>query len=175
MKEALLGQTRLELTPEIGQETPSVRTPLRDLVAVELLMGRAPSLPTVLPEGADLLEIAAVSYPDLPPWISQPLYVELCYGTQPGASDLCLREYRLLLRQGGQITGVQVAGDAVAEFEPVDVGGVSGTLLTWSGRGDRAGVEGHTVLWERDGLLLELESDSLSVEELLAVAGSVRQ
>jgi hypothetical protein len=175
MKEALLGQTRLELTPQIGQETPSVRTPLRDLVAVELIMGRAPSLPTVLPEGATLIEITAVSYPDLPPWISQPLYVELCYGTRQGAPDLCLRQYRLLLREGGQISGVQVAGDAVVDFEAVDVGGVSGTLLTWSGKGDRAGAEVHTVLWERDGLLLELESDSLSVEELLAVASSVRQ
>jgi hypothetical protein len=32
----------------------------------------------------------------------------------------------------------------------------------------------HTLVWERDGLLLELKTDRLSEQELLEVARSVR-
>ena len=171
MVHALLGQTRVELTPTIVGETRSVREPLRDLVAAELLIGRAPSLPRTLPDGYVLQEIAAVSYPDLPSWISQPFFIELCYGIEDGPSGLCLRQYRLLFRQVGGISGVQVAGDAVVEFEQVEIAGATGSLLTLS---RDTPVETYTVLWERDGLLLELKSDSLSKEELLQVARSVR-
>jgi len=78
MARSLLGQTRVELTPKVGSETRSVREPLRDLVAAELLIGRALSVPKSLPQGYVLQEITAVSFPDLPAWISQPLFVELC-------------------------------------------------------------------------------------------------
>jgi hypothetical protein len=168
---AILGQTRVELTPAIESESRSVREPLRDLLSAELKMGRAPALPKTLPQGFELQEIAAVSYPDLPEWISQPLFLELCYGPSSAEPELYLREYRLLFKQVGGISGVQVAEDAVRTLEQVDVAGVVGTLLTMEG--DRIRVK-YGLLWERDGLLLELESDRLSKEELLRIARSVR-
>jgi hypothetical protein len=171
MVRALLGQTRVELTPTLDSELPSreVREPLSGLLAAEITMGRAPSLPRALPEGHSLQEVAAVSYPDLPSWISQPLFVELCYGLPGQPPALKLRQYRLLFRQFGGISGVQVAGDAVAGFEQVEVAGAPGTLLTTTRNGTV-----RTVLWERDGLLLELESETLSRDELLRIAQSVR-
>lgn len=194
MIDVLLGQTRVSvtptlvaatrqasLTPEAGgaQAQPGLprREPLRDLLAAELLIGRAPSVPKALPQGYLLHEIAAVSYPDLPSWISQPFYVELCYGPEGAASGLRLRQYRLLFREFGGISGVQVAGDAVKDMEQVDVGGVTGLLLTLDSRRvpDPGGIHpAYTVLWERDGLLLELETDHLSQELLLEIARSVR-
>ena len=173
MMSSLLGQTRVELTPAIGSEAPSVREPLRDLVAAELTMGRAPALPKTLPEGYALQEIAAVSYPELPAWISQPLFVELGYGVPGDAPGILLREYRLQLKHGGQLSGVQIAGDAVAQFEQVEVSGVNGTLLTFWEEPEAPG-ERYTVIWERDGMLLELESDCLDKQVLLGVARSVR-
>jgi hypothetical protein len=175
MMRSLLGQTMVSLTPTMDGEgeTRYVRETLRDLVAAEVLIGRAPSLPRSLPEGYALQEIAAVSYPDLPSWISQPFYVELCYGVSGDPSALRLRQYRLLFRDHGGITGLQVAGDKVVEFEQVEVAGVKGTLLTIL-RGQESYQETYTVLWERDGLLLELETDSLSRDALLGVARSVR-
>ena len=119
------GTGAADLTPEAGgaQAEPGLprREPLRDLVAAELLIGRAPSIPKTLPQGYVLQEIAAVSYADLPSWISQPFYVELCYGSEQGGapSDLRLRQYRLLFRELGGISGVQVAGDAVQDMEQV--------------------------------------------------------
>jgi hypothetical protein len=171
MMRALLGQTRVELTPTLESDVPTreVRETLRDLVAAELLMGRAPSVPRTLPEGVELQEITAVSYPDLPAWISQPFSVEQCYGTEGVPCGVRLRQYRLLFRQYGGISGFQVAGDVVTAFEQVEVSGVSGTLLTMSRQG-----ETYTVLWERDGLLLELETDTLSKDEVLRIARSVR-
>ncbi|MBN1639946.1 MAG: anti-sigma factor [Anaerolineae bacterium] len=169
----LLGQTQVQVTAAAVRETPpptrAVRTPLRDLLAVELTMGRAPSLPRALPEGYQLREMCAVSYPELPNWISQPLYVELSYGPQEGAPGLWLREYRLLFREYGGIKGIAASGEAVAGLEEVDVAGAPGALLTFSG------IEPtQTLIWERDGMLLELETDCLTREDLVAVARSVR-
>jgi hypothetical protein len=174
MMHVLLGQTRVELTPTLeASQARAVREPLRDLVAVELLIGRAPSLPKALPQGYALQEIDAVSYPDLPSWISQPFYVELCYGPEGVPPELRLRQYRLLFKEFGGISSLKVASDAVAGYEQVDLGGATGMLLTLAP--DRGALhEMRTVLWERDGLLLELEADTLSREELLDIARSVR-
>jgi hypothetical protein len=164
-----LGQTRVELTPTLEPPTPAIRETLDDLVAAELLIGRAPSLPRALPDGYALKEIAAVSYPELPSWISQPFYIELCYGQEGAPPGLQLRQYRLLFREYGGISRFQPASAAVTNLEQVQVAGVSGTLLTISR--DR---ETYIVLWERDGLLLELGTDSLPKAELLRIARSVR-
>jgi len=164
-----LGQTWVELTPTLESPTKAMREPVRDLVAAELVMGRAPSVPKELPQGYALLEITAVSYPDLPSWISQPFFVELAYGEPTGTPGFRLREYRLLFRDYGGITSIQPASDLVASFEEVDVSGVPGTLLTFTN-----GEAKHTVIWERDGLLLELETDRMTPEQLLEVAQTVR-
>jgi hypothetical protein len=186
-----LGQTRVEVTPTLTvEQSRAVREPLRDLVEVELRIGRAPAVPKVLPEGFALQEIVAVSYPDLPAWISQPFYIELCYGIEGGPTTLCLREYRLLFREYGGISGERYPGETIADFERVEIGGVTGALLTISDGG------GYVALWERDGLLLELSSTRgqkppeseqeptesgsrprshpLSREELLQIAQTVR-
>jgi hypothetical protein len=165
----LLGQTEVELTPTLEPLTRAVRDPLRDLVAAELVMGRAPSLPRDLPEGYVLLEITAVSYPDLPSWISQPFFVELGYGIESEAPGLRLREYRLLFREYGGISGVEAASELVSRHQEVDVAGAPGALLSFAGD-----EQVSTVIWERDGLLLELETDRLPQETLLQIAQSVR-
>jgi hypothetical protein len=174
MRDVLLGQTRVGTTPTLESgEARAVREPLRDLVAAEVLTGRAPALPKVLPAAFGLQEVVAVSYPDLPSWISQPFYVEQCYGTEEAPCILRLRQYRLLFKDFGGISRFQVASGAVRDVEEVDLRGATGTLLTLSPQRGRAPVT-YTVVWERDGLLLELETDSLSREQLLQVAGSVR-
>jgi hypothetical protein len=165
----LLGQTEVELTPTLQAPTRVEREPLRDLVAAELAMGRAPSLPKVLPDGYVLQEIAAVTYPDLPSWISQPFFVEFGYGLEGASPGLWLREYRLLFRDYGGISGIEVASGSVSERQKVDIAGAPGALLRFSGA-----REVVTVIWERDGLLLELETDCLDQEDLLAVARSTR-
>jgi hypothetical protein len=164
-----LRQTHVELTPTLGAPTRAVREPLRDLLAAELLMGRAPSLPKTLPEGYELIEIVAVSYPDLPAWISQPLFIEFGYGPEGSSPGLRLHQYRLLFREYGGISAFRPASESISEFEIADVSGVPGVLLTFS-RGDAT----YAVVWERDGLLLELETDRLEKAELLEIAQTVR-
>ncbi len=166
-----LGQIRVEVTPTSApadaQETPSVREALPDLLAVELAMGRAPAWPRSLPDGYALRTIYAVTYPDLPAWISQPFFFELCYGTPADDSVFCIKEYRLLFREYGGISKLRFAGEAT--IEQVDVSGVEGALLTMPGD-----VVRYMVVWERDGLLLELSSDRLAQEALLDMAQMVR-
>jgi hypothetical protein len=165
----LLGQTEVALTPTLSPPTRALREPLDSLLAVELAMGRAPSLPRTLPEGYVLREMAAISYPELPEWISQPFYVELAYGLEEGPLGLWLREYRLLFREYGGIKSIAATSESVSHMQEVDVSGVPGAMMTFSDAGSW-----HTVVWERDGLLLELKTDCLSEEELLRVARSVR-
>lgn len=173
MRAVLLGQTRIEVTPTLARAAEPVREPLRDLVAAELLIGRAPSLPKTLPDPYVLQEVTAISYPDLPAWISQPLCVELCYGEPGEPCTLRLRQYRLLFRDFGGISGVKVAGNAVRDVEQVELQGTTGMLFTLaSERGE--GQSTQTVVWERDGLLLELESDQIGPEQLLEIARSTR-
>jgi hypothetical protein len=173
MRAVLLGQTRVEVTPTLAVGAEPVREPVRDLIAVELLIGRAPSLPKTLPDGYSLQEVAAISYPDLPAWISQPLYVELCYGDVSAPCALRLRQYRLLFRDFGGISGVKVASDAVRDVEQVELNGTIGMRFALDPERDR-GVPTQTIVWERDGLLLELESERIGPDQLLEIARSTR-
>jgi hypothetical protein len=174
MRAVLLGQTRVELTPTLEAAASPVREPLRDLVAAELLIGRAPSLPKTLPEAYTLQEVAAISYPDLPAWISQPLCVELCYGDAETPCALRLRQYRLLFRDFGGISGVRVASGAVRDVKEVDLQGVTAMHFTLARDGDPQAPPLQTLVWERDGLLLELESEYVGPEQLLEIARSTR-
>ncbi len=166
-----LRQTTVEITPPTeGEDTEplhAVREPLRDLLAVELIMGRAPALPRALPEGYTLREMTAVSFPDLPRWISQPLYVELGYGPEQAPQSLYLREYRLRFREEGGILSYKQLGEATVEA--VDVAGVEGALITLYGD-----TPAYSIVWERDGLLLELHSQVLDKNILLDIAQTVR-
>jgi hypothetical protein len=173
MRAVLLGQTRVEVTPTLAAGAEPLREPVRDLVAAELLIGRAPSLPKMLPEGYRLQEVAAISYPGLPAWISQPLCVELCYGDAAAPCALRLRQYRLLFRDFGGISGVKVASDAVRDVEQVELNGVTGMRFALDPERDQ-GVPLQTIVWERDGLLLELESEQIRADELLEIARSTR-
>jgi hypothetical protein len=150
-----------------------VREPLRDPLAAELLIGRAPAQPRALPEAYTLQEVAALSYPDLPAWISQPLSVEFCYGPASAPCALRLRQYRLLFRDFGGISGVKVASEAVRDVEQVEVQGVTAMRFTLTSERDSAQVI-QTIVWERDGSLLELESETLGIEDLLEIAQSTR-
>jgi hypothetical protein len=72
---------------------------------------------------------------------------------------------------------LQYAGNAIAELEQVHISGAAGTLLTIAGDRSFSGdalPQAYTVLWERDGLLHELETSVLSKEDLLQIAQSVR-
>jgi hypothetical protein len=173
IRAVLLGQTRVEVTPTLTPAAKPVREPLRDLVAAELLIGRAPALPKTLPESYTLQEVAAISYPDLPAWISQPLYVEFCYGEPDTPCALRLRQYRLLFRDFGGISRVIVDSDAVRDVEQVEVNGVTAMRFTLAPERDPALLL-QTIVWERDGLLLELESDAVQPEQLLEIARSTR-
>lgn len=163
-----LRQTTVEITPAAsGEPMRAVREPLRDLLAVELAMGRAPALPRSLPEGYALREMTAVSFPDLPVWISQPLYVELAYGPEQSPKSLLLREYRLRFREQGGLLSYKQLGDATVEA--VEVAGVEGALITRYGN-----TPSCSIVWERDGLLLELYSEILNKETMLEIAQAIR-
>jgi hypothetical protein len=173
MRAVLLGQTRVKVTPTLEAGALPVREPVRDLVAAELLIGRAPALPKVLPDAYSLQEVAAISYPELPAWISQPLCIEFCYGEASTPCALRLRQYRLLFRDFGGVSGINLAGGAVRDAEQVELHGVTGMRFTMDPERDQARPM-QAIVWERDGLLLELESDSINADQLLEIARSTR-
>jgi hypothetical protein len=178
-----LGRVEVRVTPRAtvqpGVEHQVTREEsLPDLAAAEELVGYELLTPTVLPEGYALREIKAVYYDDLPAWIPQPFYIDLDYGPPAGDAHpyyLRLREYRVSFGEPGEgISALRFDTGEVSLAEDVDLDGRRAVLLHLPGAAFPPAEVLLEVVWEQGGVVVELMSQELSAEELIAVAKSVR-
>jgi hypothetical protein len=126
--------------------------------------------PAYIPAGYRLTGVHSYTYPDLPDWVPQPIFVELVYGD--GGNQLIMRVYSITLGDEASISRLNLQAGSIRDAEDVDVNGQPGVLL-------RLGVEGaevswQEVVWEQDDLILSLSSAHLDKVDLLQVARSVR-
>ena len=129
--------------------------------------------PQVLPSGYVLQDIIAVSYEGMPVWIPQPFYLELEYRAEgdPELHHLTLREFGLAVREGEyvrRIRQVDFASRDVSQAEDVFVGEMLGVLLTMTTEPGVPPV--RRLIWQQGEVVLEMLSQTLSVEEMLAIA-----
>lgn len=147
---------------------------LPDLTAAEKLVGYELLTPASLPEGYELHAVKAVYYDDLPAWVPQPFYIDLDYRPPGGDAHpyyLRLREYRVSFGGPGEgISALRFATGEVSLAEDVDLDGRRGVLLHLPGAAFPPAEMLLEVVWEQDGVVVELMSQELSVEELVAVA-----
>ncbi|MCR4405351.1 MAG: hypothetical protein NUW24_00280 [Anaerolineae bacterium] len=178
-----LGRIEVRVTPRAtvqpGVEHQVTREEvLPDLAAAEGLVGYELLTPASLPEGYELRAVKAVYYDDLPPWIPQPFYIDLDYGPPGGDAHpyyLRLREYRVSFGGPGEgISALRFATGEVSMAEDVDLDGRRAVLLHLPGAAVPPAEELLEVVWEQDGVVVELMSQELSAEELVAVASSVK-
>ncbi|MBC7249386.1 MAG: hypothetical protein H5T62_03810 [Anaerolineae bacterium] len=177
-----LGRIEVRVTPRAtvqpGVEHQVTREEvLPDLAAAEELVGYELLTPASLPEGYDLYAVRAVYYDDLPAWVPQPFYIDLDYRPPGGDAHpyyLRLREYRLSFGGPGDgISALRFAAGEVSLADDVDLDGRRGVLLHLPGAAFPPEEVLLEVVWEQDGVVLELMSQELSAEELVAVARSV--
>lgn len=127
--------------------------------------------PAYLPPAYRLEGIHSYTYPELPPWIRQPFFLELVYGDASG-DELILRVYPIVLGREASISGLDLQATSIQAADNVEVNGQPAVLLqVGTSRGEPVWRE---VVWEQDDLILALSADHLAEEDLLRVASSVR-
>jgi hypothetical protein len=147
------------------------------LAEAEAQVGRSLLRPTWLPTGYALRQVTVVYYDAMPRWLGQPLFVDLSYRADQGpAARLDVRQYFVALGPGRDLHSLHFSDDQVRQVTRVEIGGQPGVLLTL---GPVAGTGTPlprltVVVWQQDGLLLELSTPNLTADELLSVARSVK-
>jgi hypothetical protein len=166
-----LGRTDVEITqattPTVTAGGAGVRQQMTLKEAQSLVAFEIPQ-PTYLPPGYTLLEVSGYSYPDLPAWVPQPLFIELIYGNNAGATCR-LRAYPLALGAEASISGLNLEATSVEKVQDLIIAGQPGVLLH-VGEGNW-----RELVWEHGVLILALTSDDLAEADLLQVARSVEQ
>ena len=177
-----LGSTEVRITPV---DTPStLATAFATSVAAvgaadrqSLSLAEAQGLvpfaipqPDHLPTGYRLQGVNSYTYPDLPAWAPQPLFVELVYGDSQG-NECALSVYPIMLGDKASISRMDLEAAPIQDVRDVDVNGQPGVLLQL-GTG-RAETGWQEVVWEQDDLILALSALNLSEAELLRTARSV--
>jgi len=173
-----LGRTEVRITPaDVPLTISATAAPGGAVVREEMTLAEAQTRvsfalprPTELPPGYHLRLVNGYSYPDLPPWMPQPFFVELVY--EDDAGQTCtLRLYPITLGERASISGLNLEAAPIQDVRDVEVNGQPGVLLQLGS--ERGGPVWQEVVWEQGDLILALSATDLKAEELLRVARSV--
>jgi len=172
-----LGRTEVHITPA---DLTSTATAVAQSTAIvgDLTLEQAQAQvsfaipqPADLPPGYRLTGAHSYTYPDLPAWIPQPFCIELVYGDGQG-HQAALRLYPIALGDRASISGLNLEATPIQDVRDVDVNGKPGVLLRLGDQG--AKTVWQEVVWEQGDLILALSAASLSEDELMRMARSVR-
>lgn len=174
-----LGRTEVRITP-VDTPAQALATAAAQSTAVQqrLTLDEAQAqVKFAIPQPAHLLPgyqlrgVNSYTYPDLPAWVPQPLFLELVYGEESGREFL-LRLYPIILGDDASIAGLNLQAAPIHDVQDVDVNGQPGVLLRLGT--DRTGAAWQEVVWEHGDLILALSAVHLSEVDLLDIARSVR-
>ncbi len=171
-----LGRTEVHITP--AHLTSTATAAASSTAVVEALtleqaqtqVSFAIPQPADLPPGYRLLRVQSYTYPDLPAWIPQPFCIELVYDDQ--GQQVALRLYPIALGDRASISRLNLEATPIQDVVDVDVDGKPGVLLRLGDQG--AETLWQEVVWEQGDLILALSSASLTEDELMRAARSVR-
>ena len=146
--------------------TPRVERSLDSLEAAQHVAPVPILVPRDLPADWSLTDVTAVYYPDLPARV--PLSIILSYESEAGSS-LEIIEYFIQLGDNLTIDSLSRIDDTSTSAREVTVGGRR-AILVETNRAKNA----RTLIWQQDGILLEVEAYDLSTEELLSISSSLQ-
>jgi len=172
-----LGRTEVHITPAdltltataVAQSTAIVGD--LTLEQAQAQVSFAIPQPADLPPGYRLLGVHSYTYPDLPAWIPQPFSLDLIYDDGQG-QQIRLRLYPIALGDRASISRLNLEAAPIQDVRDVDVNGKPGVLLSLGDQGAEAVWQ--EVVWEQGDLILALSAASLTEEELMRAARSVR-
>lgn len=129
--------------------------------------------PAYLPAGYDLTAVQSVSYEQLPVWM-QPLYVESTYRperTRPEQVYALLRQFNARQAGGVQVGEIEYQSQDIRSTRALTLNhGAPAVLLEFR----QSDPPLRELIWEHDGMTLELWSATLSDDELVRIAESLR-
>jgi hypothetical protein len=172
-----LGRTEVHITPA---DLTSTATAVAQSTAIvgDLTLEQAQAQvsfaipqPADLPPGYRLLEVHSYTYPDLPAWIPRPFSLDLIYDDGQG-HQIRLRLYPIALGDRASISRLNLEAAPIRDVRDVEVNGKPGVLLSLGDQGAEAVWQ--EVVWEQGDLILALSTTSLTEEELMRAARSVR-
>jgi hypothetical protein len=167
-----LGRTEVQIS-QTGTPVPTGHTAVRDTWTLEEAREWLPfdlPEPAYLPDGYRARAVYSYTYPDLPEWVPQPVFVDVDYGRaerSDAGGNLILRVYPIMLGHDASISRLNLETTSVEKVQDLEINGQPGVLL-------RVGDAWQEVVWEQGDLVLALWAPDLSEEELLAIARSVR-
>lgn len=175
-----IGGVQVAVVPEETVRPSLVATvqEFASLAQAERAAGLPLLQPGYLPPAYGVRSVQAVTYTALPAWM-QPLYVEITYG--PTGDDASRSTYALLREYNagrpGQIKVGQIEFQSQTVHQAQELtlpNGLPAVLVELeSGQGGE-GVVFRQLVWQQGGRTVELWSETLPVEELVRIAGSLR-
>jgi hypothetical protein len=146
--------------------TPRIEQSLDSLEAGQQVAPVPIYVPRDLPADWSLTDVTAVYYPDLPARV--PLNIILKYESTSGSS-LDITEYFIRLGNNLTIDSLNRTDETSTSAREMVVDGRR-VILVESGEMRNA----HILIWQQDGILLEVEAHNMSVGELLSIALSLQ-
>lgn len=146
--------------------TPRIERPLRGLESARQVAPVPILVPRDLPAEWSLRDVTAVYYPDLP--ANVPLNISLTYESTSGSS-LEIIEYFIQLGDNLTIDSLSRMDETSTSAREVTMDGRRAILVEANRTKDT-----RTLIWQQDGILLEVEAHNLSTEELLPIALSLK-
>ncbi|RME48830.1 MAG: hypothetical protein D6791_02365 [Chloroflexi bacterium] len=145
--------------------TPRIERSLSSLEAAQQVAPVPILVPRGMPAEWSLAGVTAVYYPDLPARV--PLNIILEY--QAAGRSLEVIEYFIQLGHNLTIDSLSRIDETSTSAREVTVDGRRAILVETN----RTGAA-RTLIWQQDGILLELEAQNLSLEDMLAFAASLQ-
>jgi len=173
-----LGRVQVAVTPEDTSRAPLTAQGqvFASFAGAEAAAGFDLLEPAWLPAGYELTQVENVSYEGLPAWL-RPLYVEASY--RPAAVDPLVSYYAMLrefnaAQQGDiQVGQIEFPPETVRTARDVTLAsGLPAVLVEFEGVAEETPAL-RQIIWEQDGLTLELWSQVLSEAEMLQIVASV--
>lgn len=160
--------------PELAAATQS----FADLATAADAAGFALLEPAYLPADFHLQRVETVSFEQLPTWL-QPLYVEASYRPARPSPQIAyyavLREFNTRRGDGSRLGELEFQSEAVDSVQNITLSnGQPAVLVEFEPTGSGEPVILRQLIWEHEGMTLELWSEVLPMEELLRIAASMR-
>ena len=170
-----LGRVDLVLAPEPTPRSVLVASSqdFASLGAAEQAAGFHVLAPAYLPAGYDLTTVQSVSYEQLPVWM-RPLYVESTYRPEharPEQVHVVLRQFNARQAGGVQVGEIEYQSQDILSTRSLTLPHGAPAVLLEFRHSDPLLRE---LIWEHDGMTLELWSATLSEDEIMRVAESMR-
>ncbi len=170
-----LGRVDLVLAPEPTPRSVLVASSqhFASLGEAEQAAGFHVLAPAYLPAGYDLTGVQSVSYEQLPVWM-RPLYVESTYRPErakPEQVYALLRQFNARQAGGVQIGEIEYQSQDIRSTRALTLSHGAPAVLLEFRQPDPSLRE---LIWEHDGMTLELWSATLSEDDLVHVAELLR-